>query len=96
MKALIDPRSNRVCQLANSEFPVARPLLWVDATGSELPDSTTYANGQFVAAVVTPVVIEPSPLELLQQQVSDLQSALIARGTIALTDISATPVRLAP
>ena len=40
----------------------------------------------------------PDRISQLEQQVADLQSALIAKGTIALTDIAvvATPVRLAP
>lgn len=31
MKALIDPRFERVAQIEDAEFPVAAPLFWVDA-----------------------------------------------------------------
>jgi len=69
MKALIDPRFNRVCELSEIDFPVADPLIWVDATGSETPDSTLYVDGRFVEP--PPVVIaktpEPTKAELLTQ-----------------------------
>jgi hypothetical protein len=40
MKALIDPRFNRVCQVEGdgSEFPVAEPLFWVSCAESCIPD----------------------------------------------------------
>lgn len=51
MKALIDPRSNRVCQVADAEFPVAPPLVWVDCDETVVPDVTTYVDGAFVQPV---------------------------------------------
>ncbi len=95
MRALIDPRSNRVCQVAEADFPVAEPLFWVDATPDIMPDSHTYADGQFVA----PVVIDqpeaqPDPIAALTQQVADLTAALVAKGTIAQADISGEAVQL--
>ena len=57
--ALIDPRSNRVCEVGDACFDVAAPLFWVPVD----PDVTTnytWANG-----VVSPpkvrVPIVPSP-----------------------------------
>lgn len=90
MFALIDPRSNRVCQLADSEFPVADPLFWAPATGSEIPDATTYVNGGFVAPP-PPVVINqpPDPVVALAQQVADLQAALLAANIITRQSLSA-------
>jgi hypothetical protein len=40
MKALIDPRFNRVCELALDQFvfPVAEPLFWVDCQENCIPD----------------------------------------------------------
>lgn len=72
MRALIDPRFNRVCQLADEDFPVADPLFWVDADESVMPDATTYCDGQFIAAI--PVAVpepQPDPLAVLKQAVKD-------------------------
>lgn len=60
MRALIDPRINRVCEVAGSEFPVAPPLFWVDAPDGIVPDSHTYEDGHFVEPV--PMVIEQPPV----------------------------------
>jgi hypothetical protein len=95
MRALIDPRSNRVCQLADADFPVAEPLFWVDCDDTIAPDSYTYADGQFVA----PVVIDqpeaqPDPIAALTQQVADLTAALVAKGVVAQADITAEAVQL--
>lgn len=57
MRALIDPRNNRVCQVAEDEFPVAEPLIWVDAPDGILPDVHAYADGRFLE----PVPIVPAP-----------------------------------
>ena len=48
MLALISPsENNRICQVEQTDFPVAEPLFWADC-----PDNCTtewtYVNGQFV------------------------------------------------
>lgn len=32
MRALIDPRDGRVCEVCDRDFPVATPLFWADAS----------------------------------------------------------------
>ena len=46
MKALIDPRSGRVCELREVEFAVADPLFWLEV-GDEVTTRYSYdgANG---------------------------------------------------
>ena len=95
MRALIDPRSNRVCQVAEADFSVSDPLFWVDCDDTIVPDQHTYADGAFIAP---PVVVQPDaipdPVAVLTQQVADLTAALVAKGTIAQEDISAEAVQL--
>ena len=55
MKALIDPRFNRVCEKHETGFPVAEPLFWVDCDESVNPDHD-YWDGYEI--VVVPVVVE--------------------------------------
>jgi hypothetical protein len=38
MKALIDPRFNRVAEVAEQAFPVAPPLFWVNCADEVKPD----------------------------------------------------------
>lgn len=38
MKALIDPRENRICQVQETEFAIAEPLFWVDCPDHVVPD----------------------------------------------------------
>ena len=47
MKALIDPRSGRVCELAQEEFAVADPLFWLDV-GDEVTTRYTYDGADLV------------------------------------------------
>lgn len=48
MKALIDPRVGRVCEVSVSDFPVAPPLIWVDCDETVVPDVTTFVDNAFV------------------------------------------------
>ena len=68
MKALISPNeNNRICEIAENDFPIAPPLFWVDC-----PDDATtewvYENGTVNAPVVQP--------ETPEQTVARLESAL--------------------
>lgn len=58
-KALIDPRSNRVCEVRATEFDVAPPLKWVDIPqGKDVrPDEWTHDGKNFVA----PAFVQPTP-----------------------------------
>jgi len=47
--ALIDPRSNRVCELGQIQFDVAAPLFWVPVVDPAVNTSYSYVEGQFVA-----------------------------------------------
>ena len=47
MKALIDPRSGRVCGLAQEEFAVADPLFWLDV-GDEVTTRHIYDGANLV------------------------------------------------
>ena len=47
MKALIDPRSGRVCELRQEEFAVADPLFWLEA-GDEVTTDYTYDGAKVV------------------------------------------------
>lgn len=38
MIALIDPRFGRVCEVAKSKFPVAKPLFWTPCQDDCIPD----------------------------------------------------------
>jgi hypothetical protein len=49
MKALIDPRFNRVCELHPGEgFLVAPPLFWVDCPEDTVPDSHEWDGEKIV------------------------------------------------
>lgn len=56
MKALIDLRTSHVLQVEAEEFPVASPLLWVEAPEG-ITVHHTYVEGQFAA----PPEPEPEP-----------------------------------
>jgi hypothetical protein len=47
VKALIDPRSGRVCELREVEFTVAAPLFWLDV-GDEVTTRYTYDGAKVV------------------------------------------------
>ena len=47
MKALIDPRSGRVCELRQEAFAVADPLFWLDV-GNEVTTQYSYDGGKVV------------------------------------------------
>jgi hypothetical protein len=47
VKALIDPRSGRVCELAQEEFAVADPLFWLDVA-DEVTTRYTYDGANLV------------------------------------------------
>lgn len=69
MKALIDPRENRVCEVSKYDFPVAYPLMWVDCDETVTPENTIYVNGDFVQIPKPeqPQIVEPSKSDLLAQ-----------------------------
>jgi len=60
MKALIDPRSGRVCELREVEFAVAAPLFWLDVA-DEVTTRYTYDG----AKVVPPPVPSLEDVRLL-------------------------------
>lgn len=48
MKALISPlENNRICQIQETDFPVADPLFWAECPADCTTD-WTYAEGQFI------------------------------------------------
>lgn len=55
MKALIDPRVDRVVQIVDGaiEFPVSLPLFWVDAP-EQVTTQYTFVNSEFVPPVSPP------------------------------------------
>jgi hypothetical protein len=69
MKALISPNeNNRICQVESQDFPVAKPLFWLDCSDN-ITTAWTYVDGTFVEPVIPePVVIaEPTKNELLAE-----------------------------
>ena len=57
MKALIDPRENRVCQVEQEEFEVAGVIFWVDCDSSVTPDTHMWREG--VGVVPKPSTVDP-------------------------------------
>lgn len=68
-KALISPQEpvysytgeylgERVCETAQQEFPVARPLFWVDCEDSVEADRYYYSNGD-ILIIPEPEQIQP-------------------------------------
>lgn len=48
MKALISPNeNNRICQVEQTDFPVAEPLFWADCP-ADCTTEWTYDNGNFL------------------------------------------------
>ena len=68
MKALIDARFNRICELTEKEFSVAPDLIWVD-----VPDDTTVNDTYVDGAVVKfiPPKIPPAPQSLTDMILSN-------------------------
>lgn len=52
------PNSARVCEVSNTDFPVAEPLFWVDCDDTVIADQFWYDT---VSGVISPVVNEPKP-----------------------------------
>lgn len=50
--------SARVCEVADTDFPVAEPLFWVDCDPSVVADQFWYDT---VTSVISPVVNAPKP-----------------------------------
>lgn len=72
MKALISPQeNNRIVAVAQQEFPVADPLLWLDCPIS-CTTEWTYSDGQFLV----PFIKVPSPEELFNNKVEKIREAL--------------------
>jgi hypothetical protein len=82
-RALIDPRTKRVCMVvdAGAEFPVAPPLVWVNA------DDTVKVEYKHDAGVFTPRPRPPEPAptehEGFESRVMDAIDALIKRGQLS-------------
>ena len=80
MKALIDPRSGRVCELREVEFAVADPLFWLDV-GDEV--TTRYAyDGEAVVPPEAPALEEVRGLAIERVEHGaevELQAALGAK-----------------
>ena len=59
------PNSARVCEVSNTDFPVAEPLFWVDCDNSIIADQFWYdTNDNSINPIVNapkPTVIEPKP-----------------------------------
>ena len=80
MKALIDPRSGRVCELREVEFAVADPLFWLEV-GDEVTTRYTYDGAKVVPPEV-PVLEEVRGLaiERVEHRAEvELQAALGAK-----------------
>jgi DNA primase len=78
MKALI--LGERICQIEKNEFPVAKPLRWV-----EVPDDTTtqdtFVNGKVIKYVPeTEETQTQSELEKKIEQLSDLLQEVLMNG----------------
>lgn len=71
MQALIDPRDGRVCEIAEESFPVAAPLIWMEAP--EGADTTWVYDG---SEIVPPAAAETEPPE----------SVTALQGKLALDD----------
>lgn len=54
MKALIDPRSNRICEVREESFEVAKPLFWIDCPLGCEADSWYYDGGKCVPLPPSP------------------------------------------
>lgn len=59
MIALIDPRFNRVCEVAQAEFPVADPLFWTPCQDDCIPDFDYWDSE--TQSIVYPPRPEPEP-----------------------------------
>lgn len=53
MKALIDPRFDRVCQIEENDFPVAEPLFWTECP-DDITTQWTYVDGEFLPYIPQP------------------------------------------
>jgi hypothetical protein len=79
MKALIDTRFNRICELAEQEFPVAPDLIWVD-----VPEDTTvndtYVDGEVVKFSPPTILPAPTLIEQILNNPDELAKLKIALG----------------
>lgn len=88
-KALISPaENNRICQIADADFPIALPLFWVDCA-NDVTTEWSYIDGEFLAPVPpapvipTKVSMRQARLALLQSNLLDEVNTAIASGTEA-------------
>ena len=84
MKALIDPRVNRVCEVRATEFPVADPLKWVDVPADKTvsPDKWEYAADTFTEKSVPKA-------SLKRLAIDDLAALLVSKLLVAQAEIDA-------
>lgn len=62
MKALIDPRFDRVCDIHPTGFPVAYPLFWVACDADTKPHADTWDGSTAAIRKVMPTVSEQADL----------------------------------
>lgn len=90
MKALIDPRSDRVVQLHATGFPVAPPLLFVDVPlGVDVvPDAWRYRNGAFVAPPppIAPETVGEAAARQLRERSGSLGLVRLLARRFAMTE----------
>lgn len=81
MKALIDTRFNRICELTEKEFSVAPDLVWVD-----VPDDTTvndtYVDGAVVKFIPPKILPAPTLVEQILTSPDDLAKLKKTLGII--------------
>lgn len=70
MKALIDPRFNRVCEVAEVEFPVANPLFWTPCQDDCIPDFD-YWNASSQQIIYPPRPEAPPVVDLIGTTVEE-------------------------
>ena len=77
MLALISPNeNNRICQVEQTDFPVAEPLHWVICPSEATPE-WTYDGFVFTAPVPPPVVI-PSVVSMRQARLALFQQGKLS------------------
>lgn len=82
-KALISPaEDNRICQVADAEFPIALPLFWADCA-DDVTTEWSYVDGEFLAPA-TPAPVIPTTVSMRQARLALLQSNLLDEVNTAI------------
>ncbi len=83
---LINPNNNRILDVADREFPVARPLFWTTVADDVDPRTHRYSDGAVVP--VTPTPEDPLPVLVSPHaKIDDLARALIDKGVLREQDL---------